>query len=70
MLTEIYQRINAYKSFDHTEEIAKRQTLKCIETHPNSLERSFLLGHLTGSAWLVTPDRRSTVLLHHKKLNR
>ena len=69
MLTEIYQRINAYKSFDHTEEIAKRQALRFIETHPNSLERSFLLGHLTGSAWLVTPDRRSTVLLHHKKLN-
>ena len=64
MLTEIYQRINAYKSFDHTEEIAKRQTLKCIETHPNSLERSFLLGHLIGSAWLVTRDRRSTVLIN------
>ena len=70
MLTEIYQRINAYKSFDHTEEIAKRLTLRFIEAHPNSLERSCLLGHLTGSAWLVTPDRRSTVLLHHKKLNR
>ena len=45
-------------------------TLKFIEAHPNSLERSCLLGHLTGSLWLVTPDRRSTVLLHHKKLNR
>ena len=45
-------------------------TLRFIEAHPNSLERSCLLGHLTGSAWLVTPDRRSTVLLHHKKLNR
>ena len=70
MLTEIYQRINAYKSFDHTEEIAKRQTLRFIKAHPKSLERSCLLGNLTGSAWLVTPDRRSTVLLHHKKLNR
>ena len=70
MLTEIYQRINAYKSFDHTEEIAKRQTLRFIKSHPNSLERSCLPGHLTGSAWLVAPDRRSTVLIHHKKLNR
>ena len=70
MLTEIYQRISAHKSFDHTEEIAKRQTLRFIESHPNSLERSCLPGHLTGSAWLVAPDRRSTVLIHHKKLNR
>ena len=70
MLTEIYQRISTHKSFDHTEEIAKRQTLRFIESHPNSLERSCLPGHLTGSAWLVAPDRRSTVLIHHKKLNR
>ena len=70
MLTEIYQRISAHKSFDHTEEIAKLQTLRFIESHPNSLERSCLLGHLTSSAWLVASDRRSTVLIHHKKLNR
>ena len=50
MLTEIYQRISAHKSFDHTEEIAKRQTLRFMEAHPNNLERSCLLGHLAGSA--------------------
>ena len=70
MLTEIYQRISAHKSFDHTEEIPNRQTFRFIESHPNNLERSCLLGHLTGSAWLVAPDRRSTVLIHHKKLKR
>ena len=70
MLTEIYQRISAHKSHDHTEEIAKLQTLRFIESHPNSLERSCLLGHLTGSAWLVAPDCRSTVIIYHKKLNR
>ena len=69
MLTEIYQRISAHKSLGHTEEIAKLQTLRFIESHPNSLERSCLLGHLNGSAWLVAPDCRLTVIIHHKKLN-
>ena len=69
MITKISRSIRAHKSFDLTEDISKCQTLRFIETHPNSLERSCLLGHLTASAWLATPDRRSTVLLHHKKLN-
>lgn len=60
----------AHGSFNYTEDIAKCQTLRFIEAHPNSLDRSCLLGHLTGSAGLVTPDRRSTVLVHRKKLNR
>jgi len=70
VLTEINLSIREHKSFNPAEDIAKWQTLRFIETHPNSLERSCLLGHLSGSAWLVTPDRRSTVLVHHKKLNR
>ena len=59
-----------HRSFNYTEDIAKCQTLRFIEAHPNSLDRRCLIGHLTGSAGLVTPDRRSTVLGHHKKLNR
>ena len=70
MLTEIYQRISVNKSFDNAKEIARLQTLRFMEAHPKSLERGCLVGHLTGSAWLVKPDRRSTAPLHHKKLNR
>ena len=70
MLRKIDLSIRAHRSFNRTEDIAKFQALRFIEAHPNSLERTCLLAHLTGSAWLVTPDRRSTVLVHHKKLNR
>ena len=55
MLTEIYQRISAHKSFDHTKEIAKHQTLRLMEIHPNSLEKVVYL---------------DTLLVQHKKLNR
>lgn len=27
-------------------------------------------GHITASAWIVSPDRMATVLVHHRKLNR
>ena len=70
MLTEINLSIPAHRTFIRTEDIAKYQTLRFIESHPNSLKRICLVGHLTGSAWLVTPDLRSRVLVHHKKLNR
>jgi 8-oxo-dGTP pyrophosphatase MutT (NUDIX family) len=28
------------------------------------------IGHVTGSAWIVSPDRQKVVLLHHFKLDR
>ena len=33
-------------------------------------ERTRLLGHFTGSAWLVSADGQRALLLHHRKLNR
>jgi 8-oxo-dGTP pyrophosphatase MutT (NUDIX family) len=33
-------------------------------------ERTHLPGHITGSAWIVTPERDYVLLVHHAKLNR
>lgn len=33
-------------------------------------ERSLAIGHLTGSAWLVSKDGKRALLMHHRKLNR
>ena len=41
-----------------------------VEGEPACAERSHLFGHLTGSAWIVNPDRTKTLLLHHRKLHR
>jgi 8-oxo-dGTP pyrophosphatase MutT (NUDIX family) len=45
-------------------------TIRFVEEHPDCLLRSCLSGHLTGSAWIVSPDRRRTLLTHHQKLDR
>lgn len=41
-----------------------------VERRPDCFERSCLEGHVTGSAWIVSGDRRDVLLLHHAKLDR
>ena len=41
-----------------------------VRTHPDCFERSCAPGHITGSAWIVSADRRAVLLTHHRKLNR
>ncbi|HEX6833286.1 MAG TPA: NUDIX hydrolase [Rudaea sp.] len=38
--------------------------------HPDAAQRELRIGHLTGSAWLVSADGRRVLLTHHRKLNR
>lgn len=41
-----------------------------VEAHADCFERSCLPGHVTGSAWIVSHDGGSALLVHHRKLNR
>ena len=41
-----------------------------ISDNLDCFDRSNLEGHVTGSAWLVSPDGRQALLTHHKKLGR
>jgi 8-oxo-dGTP pyrophosphatase MutT (NUDIX family) len=41
-----------------------------IAAHEDCLLRTCRPGHLTGSAWIVSPDHQSVLLVHHRKLGR
>lgn len=41
-----------------------------LESWPASLDRTHMPGHLTGSAWVLSPDGSAVLLLHHRKLDR
>jgi len=41
-----------------------------VLTHADCFERSCLEGHITASAWILSPDHRSALLTHHRKLDR
>ena len=41
-----------------------------VESSTNCFSRENLFGHVTGSAWILSPDHTKVLLTHHKKLNR
>ena len=53
-----------------TEAAMAAQIVAFVEAHEDSFERSCLIGHLTGSAWVVDTARERVVLTHHRKLDR
>lgn len=49
------------------EAAAVEETLAFVQGHPDCLLRTCVPGHLTGSAWIVSPDRSRTLLTLHRK---
>ena len=45
-------------------------TLSFVSDHPECFERSFPIGHITGSAWIINETCDQVILLHHRKLDR
>ena len=48
----------------------KQQTIEFVQANPDCFERSLLIGHVTGSAWIVDKSRQFTLLTHHRKLDK
>lgn len=46
------------------------QIERFVRTHPDCFERTCRPGHITASAWVVSPDHRRVLLTHHRKLDR
>jgi hypothetical protein len=55
----------------YAEEAAfRQQVIDFLHRNDAFWQRTTLEGHITGSAWVLSPDRGSALLIHHKKLNR
>jgi 8-oxo-dGTP pyrophosphatase MutT (NUDIX family) len=52
------------------EEAVIRRICELVEGNSNCFERTCRPGHVTGSAWILSPDRTQCLLLHHNKLAR
>lgn len=68
-LAELLSR-HAARARDAHEAAMTAATLAFVATEPRCAERSLAAGHLTGSAWVVDPGRRRTLLTHHRKLDK
>ncbi len=41
-----------------------------VLNNEDCFQRSLLIGHVTGSAWILDKNREKTLLTHHRKLNK
>lgn len=46
-----------------------RRAIMFVEEHEDIFYRELWPAHVTGSAWVVSPDRESVLMLHHRKLD-
>jgi 8-oxo-dGTP pyrophosphatase MutT (NUDIX family) len=44
--------------------------IRFVADHPDCFERNLMKGHVTGSAWIVNPERSHVLLMHHYKLDK
>jgi 8-oxo-dGTP pyrophosphatase MutT (NUDIX family) len=61
---------HARHALDAHEAQMTQEMIRFVAAEPRCAERSLEVGHLTGSAWIVDPSRRRTLLTHHRKLGK
>jgi len=62
--------LSAYRAHGADDEAACARIARFVEEHEDCFERTLLVGHVTGSAWIVDPSRSRCLLTHHRKLDR
>jgi 8-oxo-dGTP pyrophosphatase MutT (NUDIX family) len=67
---DLLQLLDRYQSRYPHEALTVERVRALVESHPDCLVRSCRPGHITGSAWIVSADRRRVALVHHRKLER
>lgn len=70
MREQLIDLLSRYTPADKLEESHQKLTLEFLKGTVNCTQTTNLSGHATASAWVLSPDRRSTLLTHHKKLGR
>ena len=62
--------IRKYRPLSPGDEAIRDRFAAFVASHPDCLERSLLIGHITASAWVVNPAGTHVVLVDHRKLHR
>ncbi|MFY7908321.1 MAG: NUDIX hydrolase [Emticicia sp.] len=45
------------------------ETIEFVKSNEDCFKRELLIGHVTGSAWIVNDARTHVLMMHHRKLN-
>ena len=66
---ELLDLLSSYQTRMMDESAFLAHTRRFVEQHTDCFERHLAPGHVTGSAWVVNPDRTMALILHHRKLD-
>lgn len=66
----LLQLLDGYLVANPAEHDSVEKVRALVLAHDDCFERSCIPGHITGSAWVVSPDHRAVLLTHHRKLDR
>lgn len=67
---QLLELLEKHKPFDENEAQMLQEMIVFVKTNEDCFKRELLIGHVTGSAWIVDKTRNFVLLMHHKKLNR
>ena len=69
MKEKLIAQIQSYTPTNEQEATDKATLLECLSRPGDISLRDNLVGHLTASAWVVTPDRSRVLMAYHKIYN-
>lgn len=62
--------LQQHTPFDEREQRALERIIAFVSANPDCFFRSNLTGHITASAFVVDPERKQALLVHHAKLDK
>ena len=63
-------KLNRHIPIDPHEYSMHERILIFVKTNPNCFDRALLIGHITGSAFIVNKKKTHTLMTHHQKLDK
>jgi 8-oxo-dGTP pyrophosphatase MutT (NUDIX family) len=66
----LLDKLSVYEPCDRHEAEMADALRQFVAAHADCFERSLLIGHVTGSAWVIDYTRTSALLTHHRKLGK
>ncbi len=67
---KILELLDAHVGHDQNEQEMIQQTIAFVNNNTNCFDRDLLIGHVTGSAWILDKSGSFVLLTHHRKLGR
>ncbi len=62
--------LDAYRAIFPLEADVVDRICELVKEHADCFDRKCRPGHITGAAWILSADRRRSLLTHHRKLGR